>query len=471
MNPIEYQQYDASGLADLLSRGEVSAVELVETAITIIEEKNPTLNAVVFTDFNRAVEAAKGTPGKSAFGGVPFLCKDLNTNVSQLPSTNGSRAFAEQVAETDGELVKRYRQAGLLILGKTNTPEFGLNFCTEPLLFGPTLHPQNSGVSVGGSSGGSAVAVTSGMVPMAHATDSGGSIRIPASNCGLFGLKPTRGRVPLGNDMPEGLAGFSTAHALSHSVRDSARLLDLSAGPVSGDPYIAPYGSSSYSDILKTTWRPLRIGFCSAGFAGERVHGDCQRQVADCAGLLETLGCQVEESAPPIDGLALRSAFDVLWSANVGVLVSRIVAANPGTAIEGLVEPVTLACAERSSRLTASDYVEAMLQIQQAGRKLGEYFNHFDVLLTPTLAHPPRPLGFLSMAMQDWSAYLDILLDEIPFTPLFNATGAPAASIPFGHSAEGLPVGLQLGAALGNEGMLLRLAGELECAAPWHQKI
>ena len=282
------------GLAYLVSRGDVSAREVCETAIDVIERENPSLNAVVETCFEEALASTDSLPD-GPLKGVPWLVKDLNTMAAGLHATNGSRALAHVMAPIDGELVARHRRAGLVILGKTNTPELGMNICTAPSLFGPTRHPLDPARSVGGSSGGSAAAVASGMVPAAHATDSGGSIRIPAANCGLFGLKPSRSRVPLGNDASEGLGGMSTGHAITLSVRDSALLLDVTHGPMPGDGYGPPQPAGPFIERLAgPPPAGLRIGMVTAGFAGESVHPDCVAATEDAARLFESFGHTVD---------------------------------------------------------------------------------------------------------------------------------------------------------------------------------
>jgi Asp-tRNA(Asn)/Glu-tRNA(Gln) amidotransferase A subunit family amidase len=359
----------------------------------------------------------------------------------------------------------------LVILGKTNTPELGLNICTTSSLFGATKNPFDPQRSAGGSSGGSACAVAAGMVPAAHATDSGGSIRIPASNCGLFGLKPTRARVPLGHDKPEGLAGFSAVHAVTHSVRDSAVLLDVTAGPMAGDIYSAPAITMSFLDSIEKPFQSVRIALWTEGLAGEKIDPVCKDAAKQAAMLCESLGHDVEETRPDIDGDSLRGAFDVLFSANIHNVVERYRVENPSIDIETVFEPVTVACSRAAGRFSAADYAAGIECTQQAARDLSRFFEKHDVLLTPTLAKPPLPLGEISMMMDDWTSYLDKMLNEIPFTPLFNATGAPAASLPLAKCPNGLPVGVQMGAGLGKENLLLRLSRALELAAPWHQRI
>lgn len=466
----EYTQYDAIGLAELIRSTDVSASEVIQTAMGLIEELNPSLNAVIATDSEvvKNFNDKPSNPGR--LYGVPYLVKDLNTWVAGLPATNGSRAFAKNIVEFDGELVLRLRKTGLAILGKTNTPEFGLNICTAPLLFGATPNPFDPDLSSGGSSGGSACAVAAGIVPAAHATDSGGSIRIPASNCGLYGLKPSRARVPLGNNQAEGLAGFSTAHAVTHSVRDSALLLDLTAGPMAGDFYSSPSPHSSFLDDISKHLPILKIAYWDQGFSGEQIDQECQLAAQSTAQKLESLGFIVEYARPEIDGNALRHAFDVLFSANIKSVVDTIRIANPKISLHHLIEPTTISCSQAALKYSATDYISALQTIQSTARKLGQFFEKFDILVTPTLANPPLPLGSLSMSNPDWESYLDQLLNEIPFTPLFNATGAPAASLPLSKSEGGSPIGVQLGAKFGAELLLLQLSHTLEKEFPWHSK-
>ena len=467
----EYDRYDAIGLAGLIAKKELTPAELIETTINRIESLNPKLNAVIAQCFDATRDSiTQGLPA-GPLTGVPYLLKDLNTLFAGLPATNGSAAFAKAIPAEDGLLVSRLKAAGLVILGKTNTPEFGLNICTSPMLFGPTVNPFDHSRSAGGSSGGSACAVASGMLPAAHATDSGGSIRIPASNCGLFGLKPSRGRVPLGHDKAEGLAGFSVAHAVTHSVRDSAMLLDITHGPISGAIYGAPDTQGSFLESLEGDLPQLKVALCTTGFAGEGIDPRCKQAAIDAGVLCESVGCTVKEVTPPVDGGALREAFDVLFSAHIASVVLGVLSQYPDRNPDTLFEPLTLACANAGKRCTAVEYVEAVGRIQRAAQDLGRFFLEYDVLLTPTLAKPPLKLNEISMNCDNWPVYLARMLDEIPFTPLFNATGAPAASVPLAKTEDGMPIGIQIGAALGQEKTLLRLARAFEVATPWHSRI
>lgn len=467
MTPDEYQQYDATGLAGLVQAKQVSPLELIDIAIAEIESRNPAINAVIATRFEEA-RAEAAALNEDALG-IPWLIKDFNTDIAGLPTRGGSRLLADAPpAAADGTLVERYKAAGMVILGKTNTPEFGMNVDTTPSLFGPTHNPHDLTRSAGGSSGGSAAAVASGMLPACHATDSGGSIRIPASNCGLFGLKPTRARVPLGNNAPEGLAGMSTGNAVSHSVRDSALALDIAAGPLSTDIYFAPQGPPSYVATLDEPVRSLRVGRWVDGLAGESVHTNCVAAADAAAVLLESLGHEIVDMVPPIDGEAMRNAFDCLFSVNTKAIVEMLRATMPHLPVDELLEPATAACANEGDRFSAVDYVNAQAFGRATTVAMAGYFTEVDVVLSPVLANPPLPLGALDPRVSDWQGFFGRMLAEIPFTALFNMTGGPAASLPLSKSAEGWPIGVQIGGPLGSEVMLLQLARAIELAAPWH---
>ena len=467
----EYNRHDAVGLAALVATGEVTAAEVLQESMARIEAAERPLNGVVTTCFDDAHRNVGALLPTGPLTGVPYLVKDLNTWVRGMPATNGSRALANFVPDRDAVLIERLRTAGLILLGKTNTPEFGLNVCTAPALFGVTPNPFDPTRSAGGSSGGSAVAVATGVVPAAHATDSGGSIRIPASNCGLFGLKPSRSRVPLGNDQPEGLGGLSAGHAVTHSVRDSAVLLDATAGPLPGRVNEFRESAGPFIDALVRDMPDLRVALWTDGLAGEAVSKECARVAAEAAILCESVGCLVEEVRPPVEGGALRDALDVVFTTNIRQVVQAVLADQPAAVTEGLLEPITVACFEAGARHDGVAYEAALRHAQRVAHAMEEFFERFDLLLTPTLAEPPMPLGQLDMQTDDWDSYFQHLLDAIPFTPLFNVTGGPAASVPLGWSGDGLPIGVQFGAAVGSEATVLRLARELEQAKPWHDRI
>ncbi|MBM3488926.1 MAG: amidase [Alphaproteobacteria bacterium] len=463
----EYEEYDALGLAALVRRKAVTPVELLDAAMARLARHNPRINAVchVFEGEARARIAA-GLP-VGPFTGVPYLLKDLYALYAGQPTANGSRFYQGFVADHDSTLVERLKAAGLVIFGKTNTPEFGLSTSTEPALFGPSRNPWSLAHSAGGSSGGAAAAVAARLLPTAHATDGGGSIRIPAACCGLYGLKPTRGRNPAGPDVGEGWAGMAAAHAVTLSVRDSAALLDATAGPAVGDPYWAPPPGRRFLEALDEKRRHLRIAVMTKAPADVPVHPACTAAVEQAARLLGDLGHRIEPAAPTYEADLLRRAARDIICANVrnGLeLRGKALGREPRP---DDVEPITWAQAEQGRRLSAADYARATQTVHRISRQILAFFERHDMLLTPALAEPPLRLGELSMACDDLAGYLRRLLQFTPFTAMFNATGQPAAVLPFASTAEGLPIGVQLVARFGEEAELLKLSADLEAARPW----
>jgi Asp-tRNA(Asn)/Glu-tRNA(Gln) amidotransferase A subunit family amidase len=371
------------------------------------------------------------------------------------------------VADHDSEYTVRLKRAGLVILAKTNTPEMGLAPSTEPRLFGPTRNPWNRAHSAGGSSGGSAAAVAGGMLPMAHATDGGGSIRIPASCCGLFGLKPTRARNPMGPDAGEGWGGASVGHAVTRSVRDSAALLDVTAGPDVGDPYWAPPPAGPFLDEVGRPPGRLRIALATASWNGAPVDPECAAAATDAARLCESLGHHVEEARPDYNHEALGQATRIIIGANVRAALD-VGAKARGRAVEaGDVERVTWEFAALGASHTAADYARSIGVVHRTGRAVARFFTRHDIVLSPTMCRPPFPLGVLDMSSADADAYLAAVLASIGFTSLFNSSGNPAMSVPLAWSRSGLPIGIQFAAPFGGEALLFRLAGQLEAARPW----
>ena len=464
----DYERYDGLGLADLVKTRAVTAKELLIAAVERIEARNPAINAVVDRMYDRAEAAiAAGLPA-GPFAGVPYLLKDLGVYYAGTITSAGSVFFRDAVADHDSEIVARMKRAGLVILGKTNTSEFGLSTSVEPKLFGPTRNPWNVEFSAGGSSGGAAAAVACGMLPIAHATDGGGSIRIPASCCGLFGLKPTRARTPLGPDLGEGWSGASVGHAVTRSVRDSAALLDATAGPDVGDPYWAPPPRGPYLAEVDAAPGRLEIAFTTRAWSGHPVHPECVAAVSQAAKLCESLGHSVEEASPFIDEELHNKARRVIIGANTRMTLEARGKALGREPKPDDVETFTWAAAESGRELTASDYAGAIRALHQVGRVVGRFFTRYDLLLTPTMCEPPYKLGVLSMTgNNDPQAYLQALLGTIAFTSLFNTSGNPAMSIPLHWSAQGLPIGVQFAAAFGDEATLFRLAAQLEAAQPW----
>jgi amidase len=487
MREEEYIRLDASALAALVRRGEVSATQLLELALGRLARWNPAINAVVIDLAGRARrDAAAAALPAGPFSGVPFLVKDLDGFLAGAEFTASSRALLGYVPPRDSELFSRYRQAGLVIFGKTNTPEFGLVGTTESVLRGPARNPWNLAHSTGGSSGGSAAAVAARVVPMAHAGDGGGSIRIPASACGLFGLKPTRGRTPMGPDESEAWSGLVQRHAITRTVRDSAALLDATHGDDPGTPYTAPPPVRPYAEEVRRDPGRLRIAFSTRSLLGRDTHPDCAAAVQAAAALLERLGHDVTEAHPPIEREALVHAYLVVVAASTAGFVRQIGALR-GRRVRGSeLEPTTQFLATLGEALPAGEFEYARLKFHAAARTLAPFFAGHDVFVDATLAWPPPRIGEWELAPQlQWAirrlcavmprAVLRRALDHFAAdglertanTMLFNMTGQPAMSVPLHVNAAGLPIGVQCVGRFGDEATLFRLAAQLEQAAPW----
>jgi amidase len=467
---------DATALAERIRDKELSPREAVDAAIARIEKLNPELNAVIHPLFEKArAAAAAGSLPEGPFRGVPFLLKDLDGFSAGDPWHGGMRFLKDRgyVADHDSYQFARFRESGLVVVGKTNTPELGLTITTEPEAYGPSRNPWNREHSTGGSSGGSAAAVAAGMVPAAHAGDGGGSIRIPASECGLVGLKPSRGRVSLGPDYGEQWHGFVCEHVVTRSVRDSARLLDVTAGALPGDPYSAPPPVRPFADEPERDPGRLRVGLCLRRPGGEPLHPECAEAVQATGRALESLGHAVELAHPrafdEVD--AFRGHFSPIvasWTAATLDLVGSLTGQPLG---ERDVEPGTWALAELGRGVTAPQYIASILWIEGFTRRMASWWaGGFDLLVTPTLGEPPPPLGYLKDDPADPSRALQRLFALMAFTPQFNATGQPAISLPLHWSPAGLPVGVQVVAAYAGEGLLLSVAGQLEAALPWSER-
>jgi amidase len=463
----DYERYDGLGLAALVQQREVGALELLDAAMERVDGRNPGVNAVVERFYDKAKAAiAAGLPS-GPFTGVPYLLKDYGVYLTGTHTTGGSRLFRDFVADHDSEIVLRLKRAGLVVFGKTNTSELGLFTSVEPELFGATRNPWAADHSAGGSSGGAAAAVAAGMVPMAHATDGGGSIRIPASCCGLFGLKPTRARTPMGPDLGEGWSGASAGHAVTRSVRDSAALLDATAGPDIGDPYWAPPPRGSFLAEIGVDPGRLRIALATRPLSGHAVDPECVAAATAAARLCESLGHQVSEASPEVDEAARSNASRVIIAAQTrATLVARAEALGRDLKAED-VEAMTWATADYGKALSADAYPKAIRAMHQAGRAIGRFFTQYDVLLTPTMCRPPHKLGVIAAGNTDRAQLIDALLGSIAFTSPFNTSGSPAMSVPLHWSGQGLPVGVQFAAGFGEEATLFRLAAQLEKAQPW----
>jgi amidase len=461
----DYEDHDGLGLAERVRAGEVSPHELLNAALARIARVNPALNAVV-TPLGAAARAAidAGLPD-GPFTGVPFLVKELVASVAGAATTAASRLFQYNMPAADSEIVARFRRAGLVIAGKTNSAEFGLSPTTESRLYGVTRNPWRHDLAPGGSSGGSAAAVAAGMVPMAHATDGGGSIRIPASACGLFGLKPTRARITAGPEGGEGLSGLAIQHVVTRSVRDSAALLDAIAGPLPGDPYAAAPPPRPWLDQVARAPGRLRIGYARTAPTGVPLHPDCVAAVEDAARLCASLGHDVEEASPVYDAAALERGFMTVFGAHIMANMAR--ATGGALPARELVEPLSYAIAERARGVSAAEFILALHGLHRESRRIAAFFGPHDLWLTPTLAQPPLPIGHFEINSGDvdrWHARLGAF---IPFTYPFNVTGQPAASLPLHWNAAGLPIGCQFVARYGDEATLFRIAAQLELARPW----
>lgn len=466
----EYESYDAVGLAELCHSGEVHPSELLDAAMARAADHNPTLNAIVIDMEKQARSAIEEGLPEGPLRGAPFLLKDLHLLYRGERSTNGCVLFRDHVADHDSELVERYRRAGLVIFGKTASPEFGVTATTESALFGETRNPWNLAHSSGGSSGGASSAVSGGILPAANASDGGGSIRIPASCCGLFGLKPTRGRTPFGPDAGEGWSGMSCVHAVTRSVRDSAALLDVSQGPGAGAPYVAPPPERPYLAEVGADPGRLHIAVQRQPWNAARIHPDCVAAVEDAARLLEDLGHEVVEAPLQIDFGVLGPATGVIVSANLRAAVDERLQALGRELAEGDLEPITRSIYDAGGKHTAADYARAVRTIHAAGRTVAGHLEQHDLILSPTMATPPLPLGAISLSNPDRAAYGRDILATVGFTQLFNASGNPAASIPLCWNDAGLPIGVQLAARFGDEATLFRVGAQLEEARPWFER-
>ncbi|HEX4617519.1 MAG TPA: amidase [Stellaceae bacterium] len=464
---IEYEKHDATGLAALIAGGQVSATEVLEAAIERAERWQPSINAITIPLYEHARAAARTGLPAGSLSGVPFLLKDLGAQLTGTRTSGSGKLWEDFVADHDSTLVARYCAAGLNIFGKSASPEMGLAPSTEPAMYGPCRNPWNLAYSAGGSSGGSAAAVAARILPIAHATDGGGSIRIPASACGLFGLKTTRARNPSGPDVGEGWGGQSVAHCVSISVRDSAALLDASAGPDIGDPYWAPPSAGRFVDEVGRAPGRLRIALCVTPWNDEPVDAECRQAAEDAAQLCEGLGHDVAIGRPEFDTASFRAATRTLVAANVLATLEARAKAVGKTLEASDVEPLTWWIAELGRGYTAADYARSVTTIHSVGRVVARFFANYDILLTPTMCSPPLPIGVLSLSTSDRTAYLTAVNRSIGFTSLFNASGHPAANLPLHWSAQGLPVGVQIAAPFGDEATIFRLAAQIETTRPW----
>jgi amidase len=461
----EYLQYDGLGLAELVRRGEVTVEELTTIARSACAVANPKLNAVIEL-FDTA--EAGGAPS-APFYGVPFLVKDLVLHVRGRKCELGSRLAAGLVAPQDTHLMQRFRRAGLYTLGRTTSPEFGYCPTTETIANGPTRNPWDLARMPGGSSGGSGAAVAAGIVPLAHANDGGGSIRIPASCCGLIGLKPTRGRTPLGPEVGDALNGLAIEFAVTRTVRDCAALLDAVQGGEPGDPYeIAPPARPYLSEIEHDPGR-LRIAWMERPWSGVPVEPEVRSALAATVRQCAALGHELTEARPEFDYEDYINATHIFWTVNVAAWVAQVAAASGREIDQSNLEATTLACVEDGRRYLASDLLWAMSVSNTVSRTVAAFFQDYDVLLSPTIVRVPPPLGTLNAndASLDGIGWTNAVFALCPYTALFNMTGQPAISVPLARTAANLPIGLQFAGRWGAEATLLRLARQFEQAHPW----
>jgi len=466
----DYEHYDALGLADLVTHGKVAPSELLEAAIERVESRNGTVNAVTMKlyDYGRQV-ISDGVPD-GPFKGVPFLLKDLTASLAGVKMTRGSKFFADTPPPTaDSEHVKRLKRAGLVIFGRTNTCELGLSLTCEPQLYGPTKSPWDTTCISGGSSGGAAASVGARMLPMAHASDGFGSIRAPAACCGVVGLKPTRGRNTMAPYTGEGLAGCSTEHAVTLTVRDTAALLDATAGAGPGDPYVAPAPARPFLAEVQAECPPLRIAYTTVAPNSAPVEAEYLKALAETVVFCKDLGHRVEEADPDIDRASVVPTFLTFAAANMVVnLASHPTAGRP--ARKGEVENVTWGTAQKGEQISAADYVRATQAAHKLGRQMAAFHAGYDVLLTPGLGMLPPKLGWIDMMLEDVDEYWRRVFTFSPFTVWFNLTGQPALMLPLGRSASGFPIAVQLAGRYGDEGTILSLGAQLEKARPWISK-
>ncbi len=463
----EYRKHDALALAELVRMRKVSPQELLDAALARSREVNPKINAIVLDHEDVARKQLKEGLPQGPLTGVPYLLKDLGASLKGTVTTGSLSLARESVAEIDSTYVERCKAAGLVIFGKTHSPELGLSPSSESRMFGATKNPWDTSRIAGGSSGGAAAAVAAGIVPVAHATDGGGSIRIPASCCGLFGLKPTRARTPMGPKRGEGWGGASVGHVVSRSVRDSAAFLDATHGPAAGDPYAAPPPARPFLDEVKTAPGALRIAVSTKPAIPTDVHPDAIAAVKDAAKLCESLGHIVEEAAPAIDGMAIMAAQGIVISANVAFTVDEAAEALGRVARAEDVERATWFRVENARKTDSSAYARAMNTLHALGRTLANFMQNYDVILQPTAAEPPLKLGVLNMDREDLQQMFREMISFIPYTGIYNLTGQPSANVPLHWNAAGLPIGTMFTARYGDEATLFRLAAQLEQARPW----
>lgn len=489
LTSFPYRYYDATGLAELVRKREVTANEIIETAINNMEQLNPRLNAVIGKMYDKARQAASKITCQEPFAGVPLLLKDIGQEIKGELITSGAKALQHYRAKEDATFVKRVRSTGVIFLGRTNIPEFALMGTTEPLYYGPARNPWNIDYTPGGSSGGSAAAVASGAVPIAGANDGGGSIRIPAAYCGLFGLKPSRGRTPAGPFWGRHCQGAAIDHVITRSVRDSAHMLDLIKGYEAGAAFAPPPCDNDYLECAtQGPSRSFRIAFSIDSPIGTTVHSECQKAVIRAARKLESLGHYVEEKNAPVDGHKIAYCYIILYFGETATAIASLGDVLNRKARMSDVEPATWILSQLGKTISCEEWIKCINEWDFAAFKMEAFFEKYDLYMTPTTAALPSRIGEQDLSKWDLALVKTItqlnlvrplkrvglvdevtkrILDRIPFTQLANLTGQPAMSVPLHLSPEGLPVGVQFITSKGREDILYRLAGQLEQTEIW----
>jgi amidase len=469
-----YESRDAMGLAELVTRREVTPEELLDEALSRVAALNPALNAVTMLreDVARRLIAA-GLP-EGPLKGVPFLLKDLGAEAIDFPTNNGSRLFAGTTYQLDSAIYSRLRAAGLVAFGRTTSPENGIGPATEAAVYGgPTRNPWNLDRTPGGSSGGAGAAVAAGIVPAAHGSDGGGSVRIPASSCGLYGFKPTRARLPDGPYVGEGWAGMAIDGFLTRSVRDTAALLDATQGPDLGAPYYAPPLQGTFLEATGRDIRGLRIAFATTSLTGEAIHPECRAAVEHAARLLAGLGHSLEEALPVADTRGMMAAWTKIVASGTALSVAAALRKRGRELLPDDLEGISCGAIAYAREISGADYLEAVGKIHAYGREMAAFLDRYDLLLTATLAEPPALIGRFDHAPEDYVDYRlgpGRVFDYSPFCAAFNASGQPAVSLPLHWTSDGLPVGVHLAAAAGNDELLMTLSARIEEAQPWFNR-
>ena len=464
-NLTDYDSFDALGLAELVRKGETSPEELLEEAISRTEKINPEINAVVQKHYDEARAAIQAGLPDGPFTGVPFLLKDLNILLSGTVTSMGSVMFRDYTGTYNSTLTDRYIKSGLVIFGKSASPEFGALPVTETQLFGATRNPWDLDRTPGGSSGGASAAVAAGIIPMANASDGGGSIRIPASCTGLVGLKPTRGRTAMGPTIGEGWGGQSISHVVSKTVRDSAAMLDATTGPEPGDPYAPPYFGGRYLEEIDKDPGKLKVALIPEKIGNGSYAPEVRKALEDAAKLMVELGHVVEEATPDVDGYALQFASTTLLAANLALKVTQHEEETGQPFNDGDLEPSTLSLVKLGRSIDGEACAKASQINHMSGRIMGRFHEQYDIILSPTLNTLPVPIGYFS------TGNLGEKVGEfMANTSLFNQTGQPSISLPLAWSDSSLPIGIMLSSAFGQDDLLIRVAAQLERAQPWNNR-